>query len=315
MIPSYSAAAFVREAVDSALAQTYKNFEVIVVDDGSTDNTKELLTPYIKAGKIRYMYQRNGGLSAARNTGIKNAKGEYIALLDADDIFLPRKLEEQVAYLEAHPDCDISYCDLYHFWDEEPDALLKLAYTYYSGDEVLPNLVKVNSIAPGTMVLRKSVFDRWGLFNESFRRSEDLEFLVRILSKGARIMFLDKILLKARSRRQGNLQSFESQPEMKVTTLGIFENLYNSSSDAERKRLGLPKYLSGYRLKAAFAYLENKDKANAKKYFKAACAAHSWKRFLSNIAWVAIAMIPAGLLAAILRTYHLGHQQGLYKRV
>src|SRR6266568_3256879 len=170
IIPSYNAAPYIKEAVDSTLKQTYKKIEVIVIDDGSTDETKTVLGPYIKKGKIIYEWQENQGLASARNTGIKKSKGEYIALLDADDIFLPEKIARQAAYLSEHQECDICYCNLYHFWDESPDRLLKLNYSYFSEGEVLPNLVKKDFIAPLTMMIRRSVFERFGLFDPNFRR-------------------------------------------------------------------------------------------------------------------------------------------------
>ena len=95
VIPSYNAARYVKEAVDSALAQTYKNVEVIVVDDGSTDGTKKILAPYSESKKIRYIYEENKGLAGARNTGIKNSSGEYVAFLDADDLFCREKLRNK----------------------------------------------------------------------------------------------------------------------------------------------------------------------------------------------------------------------------
>ncbi len=90
IIPTYNRALYVTKAIDSVLAQTYKDYEIIVVDDGSTDNTKNVLEPYL--GRINYMYQENAGVSAARNTGIKSAKGQWIAFLDSDDEWLPEKL-------------------------------------------------------------------------------------------------------------------------------------------------------------------------------------------------------------------------------
>jgi glycosyltransferase involved in cell wall biosynthesis len=315
IIPSYNGAAFIKEAVDSALAQTYSNIEIIVVDDGSTDNTKAVLAPYVTTHQIHYIYQPNAGLSAARNTGIRGAKGEYIALLDSDDIFLPRKIERQIAHFAALPDCDISYCGLYSFWDGEPEKLLKIDYQFYSGEDVLPNLVKKSFIAPLTMVIKKDVFGRFGLFDENFKRSEDLEFLVRVASAGANIYFLDEILAKLRLRRTGNLQSFKSQPEVKRTIVAIFEKLYQQSTPAERDRLQLLKYLRMHRLKLAFAYLENREKAKAKLCVKEAFKGPFPLSFTGFVVAAGISVVPAGLLAWLLRRYHLKVQASLLKPV
>src|SRR5437016_1233967 len=102
VIPAYNYARFVCRAVDSVLAQTYPHLECIVVDDGSTDNTLEVLAPY--GDHIRVITQKNAGLSAARNTGVRNAGGEYVGFLDADDWWQPQKIAKQVALAEKRPE-------------------------------------------------------------------------------------------------------------------------------------------------------------------------------------------------------------------
>lgn len=289
IIPSYNAGRYVKEAVDSALAQTYKNIEIIVVDDGSTDNTKEILEPYIAARKIKYIYQANKGLAGARNIGIKNSKGEYVAFLDADDIFLPEKIEKQVSQMEANPACDMSYCDLYHFWDEEPDKLFKLDYKYYSGRDVLPNLLKRSFIAPVTVLLRRTVFDRYGLFSEEIKQfAEDWELWLRLAYGGAQICFLPEILAKLRLRREGNIQGLSRQPEMKVVALKVLEDLNARMSLEERRSYGMRRYLTKYRLKAAFAYLLTGDKPAAGK-------------FMPPVVSVLVSIVPAVILKLITR--------------
>ena len=103
LIPSYNNAHYLPQAIDSALNQTFQDFEIIIIDDGSTDNTREIVERYLKRApdKIRYIYQDNQGLARARNTGLRHARGEYVALLDADDVWLPARLEETVKILDA----------------------------------------------------------------------------------------------------------------------------------------------------------------------------------------------------------------------
>ena len=107
IIPAYNVAPYVAAAIDSVLAQTYQPIEIIVVEGNSKDGTRAVLEPYIEKKLITYLHQEGKGLSNARNIGIRQAKGEFVALLDADDIFLPEKIEKQVGYLIAHPDCDV----------------------------------------------------------------------------------------------------------------------------------------------------------------------------------------------------------------
>lgn len=304
VIPSWNTASYVREAVDSALAQTHENCEIIVVDDGSTDDTKAVLEPYSARKQITYIYQTNKGLSAARNTGIKASQGEFIALLDSDDIFLPEKIAEQVAYLSEHPSCDVSYCNLYHFWDGE-EKLLRLNYEYYSGDDVLPHLLHMNFIAPLSVVLKRSVIERFGMFDENLKRSEDLEFWLRLAHGGARFEFLPKRLAKLRMRKTANLQGLESQPKVKETMLEVLERLNVRMTPEERVRVNMRKHRKRYRLNLGLAYLMNARTAEAKPRIMSAFAEYPLGRVLGWLAWLPFAVLPAKFVQNMLaRIYY-----------
>lgn len=259
IIPAYNAGKYIGEAIDSALAQTYSNLEVIAVDDGSTDDTRGILEPYIKEQKIRYIYQANRGLAGARNTGIRAAQGEYLAFLDADDIFLPEKIERQTAYLERHPECDVCYCDLWHFFEEAPERMLKLNYNFYSGERVFPELLKKNFINPLSLTLRRSVFDRFGYFNENLRRSEDWDYWVNLAWQGARFDFLPERLAKYRIRRQSGL-SYDWSGEVlrKETAHGIFLRLKQKMSAAERNKYHIESIIFLHWLKLIYARLAHR---------------------------------------------------------
>lgn len=298
IIPAWNAERYVREAVDSALAQTYRPVEVIVVDDGSTDGTKAALEPYIQKKKIHYIHQSNKGLSGARNTGIRVSRGTFIALLDADDVFFPEKIEEQVRHLKEHLDCDVSYCDLFHFWDGEP-KLLKLRYKYYSGSEVLLHLIEGSFIAPLSVMLRRSVFERFGYFDENLRRSEDLDFWFRLAHGGAQICFLPKRLAKLRMRKVENLQGVESQPQVKITMLEVLTRLYRAMSPEERARYRMHRHLARYKRNIGLAYLLAGKKGEAKPYLQ---ESGTWGRLL----WSLAAPFPASLMQkALVRAYYL----------
>ena len=253
IIPAYNSAAYIREAIGSARTQTYQNIEIIVVDDGSTDNLKKILTPYITKGLIRYFYEGNKGLAAARNFGMRNAKGNYIAFLDADDIFLSGKIETQVKYLETHPECDVSYCDIWHFYEDSGAQNVSLRYNYYSGDEVFPNLLKKNFINPLTVVMRSSLVGRFGFFNEQFRRSEDWEYWVRLSWRGARFCFLPEKLARYRIRRTSMSYDWRSEVERKRKELEIFRWLRSEMSPQELRRFHIRKVLLIHWLKLLYA--------------------------------------------------------------
>ncbi|MFC7670076.1 glycosyltransferase family 2 protein [Hymenobacter humi] len=124
IIPCYNYGWLLAETLDSVLAQTYQQWECIIIDDGSTDTTRVVATSYqARDSRFRYVYQPNGGLSAARNHGLQAATGEYIQFLDADDLLLPQKLELQVALLASHPEYDVVYGAVRYFMHGEPGKL------------------------------------------------------------------------------------------------------------------------------------------------------------------------------------------------
>src|SRR5437588_311798 len=123
-IPTFNAAAFLAEAVYSALGQSHRQVEVLVIDDGSTDDTEEVLRPFRQ--EIRYFRQDRAGPSAARNRGILNARGRYVAFLDADDVWLPEKLELQVGVMNRQPEVVLTYSDFGRGRDAEEAAVPQL---------------------------------------------------------------------------------------------------------------------------------------------------------------------------------------------
>jgi glycosyltransferase involved in cell wall biosynthesis len=178
VIPTFNYGCFVSEAVDSVLAQTHSAIEVIVVDDGSTDDTAERLSPY--GDRIRYLRQDNQGLSGARNTGIRAARGDWIALLDADDVWHPRKLEVQMRYLAEHPEVallgsglvtDRSLC-----WSDVGE-LSRLEASLV----ILEEVVVRTRFAPSSVVARKKDLESVGLFDASLRCVEDRDLWIRFV--------------------------------------------------------------------------------------------------------------------------------------
>ena len=116
IVPTFNYDKFIGEALDSVLCQSYQNIECIVIDDGSTDATQKIVIEYqCRDPRIRYIYQDNMGVSAARNNGLRNAKGEFIQFLDADDLIDSKKIELQLSFLVAHPEVDVVYGDGFYF--------------------------------------------------------------------------------------------------------------------------------------------------------------------------------------------------------
>ncbi len=174
IIPTYNYASYVSRAIDSALNQTHPVSEVIVVDDGSTDDTRQILASY--GDRIRYIYQTNRGLSGARNTGIREARYPWVALLDSDDYWLPCKIERQVETVRQQPDLDLVYTAFRTFDKAGNEA----EHTVTPADRLWPRLRWTNLITPSTVMARRDLLREVGGFDESIRCCEDWELWVRM---------------------------------------------------------------------------------------------------------------------------------------
>ena len=177
IIPTYNRAALVTEALASVLAQTYRDFEVLVVDDGSSDATLSALAAF--EGQVRVVAKKErGGVSAARNLGAREAAGEWLAFLDSDDLWLPEKLSRQVDYLKNHPALVI--CQTGETWIRNgvrvnpPEACRKLA-----GDIFLPSLLRC-LVSPSAVMLSRGLFEDMGGFDEALPAAEDYDLWLRI---------------------------------------------------------------------------------------------------------------------------------------
>lgn len=178
VIPTYNYARYVGDAIDSVLAQTVPPLEVVVIDDGSTDDTPTVLAKY--GDRIRAIRQENQGLSAARNAGIREARGEWVAFLDSDDAFHPRKLELQLAALAAHPELKLVATGAF---SDEPPTWADIA----AAPPVVPvtaGAIAVRTLfAPSSVLAKRSCFDEVGGFDPALRSVEDREMWVRICAK------------------------------------------------------------------------------------------------------------------------------------
>ena len=201
VIPAYNCGAYLAMAVQSALDQDYPLKEIIVVDDGSTDDTPDVLAQF--GERIVVVNQPNSGVAAARNLGMQTARGELIALLDADDLWLPGKLHKQVAYLNAHPELGAVYCA----WREwPPDAQGKFTVPHISCDDIerigieesdsgwLYNKLLLDSIIhTTTLLMRREIMEQAGKFDHALRRGQDYDYWFR-MSRLAPIHKLSAVL-------------------------------------------------------------------------------------------------------------------------
>lgn len=204
IIPCYNYGSFISQTLDCLLTQSYQNWEAIIVDDGSTDETQQLISEYVKRDqRVVYIHQLNQGPSVARNTGLKNARGVYIHFLDADDLLSRDKLTAQVNYMEHNTDCDISYTDAYYFEPEKPNELFKnwlltekikrwIPQIHARGQQVLPYLVRSNIMPTDAALIRRDFLLKHNLyFDESYHSVEDWEFWLRCAYNNASFEYFD----------------------------------------------------------------------------------------------------------------------------
>jgi glycosyltransferase involved in cell wall biosynthesis len=186
IIPTYNRASYVTEAIDSVLVQTYADYEIIVVDDGSTDNTQDVLRPYLD--RIVYIYQPNAGVSAARNTGILAAKGEWIAFLDSDDIWLPQKLETHVSAVHDHP--DIVAHTVNALLEDGKTTSFSIGHIPLNQDKgtlrrpLFYQVIYSTLAMPPTIFCKKQSAIDVGLFDTTMCICEDYDFMCRLAQQG-----------------------------------------------------------------------------------------------------------------------------------
>ncbi len=204
IIPTYNRAAHLIEAIESVLAQTYRDFEILVVDDGSTDDTEAALAPYMS--RIRYFKQDNSGVSVARNRGMLAAGGEYIAFLDSDDLWYPEKLEKQIAFMRNRPEIGMCYTD--YFLSDDPNKAPQSRMNVHQADQrSLAEILSKGSInLTSTIVFHRGLLSQIGLMDSTLFAAEDYDFWWRIIHH-TRTAFLDEILVFYREHPNRSIKS------------------------------------------------------------------------------------------------------------
>ena len=178
IIPTYNGARFLAQTVESVLAQTYPNVEVLVVDDGSTDETPAVVSGY--GERVRYVRQVNSGTAAARNRGIARACGQYVALLDHDDLWLPHKLERQLPAFAGDPSIGVVFAEIEFFRTETGEVTAQ----YFPGVELGPHDLLAHRVLPiQTVVFRRSALEAVGPFDVSLRGTDDWDMGIRLAAR------------------------------------------------------------------------------------------------------------------------------------
>lgn len=199
IMPAYNSERYIAESIESVLVQTYQNWELIIVDDGSTDLTAEIVKEKADLDdRIKYFYQTNGKQGKARNTGIKNSKGELIAFLDSDDLWIPEKLEIQISFLEQHS-IDLLFSDGYLFINNtsNTNGSFQIIKGYHQGPDAIELFLDHNRIPLLSVLTYKSIINKVGGFEESeqIQNVEDYHLWLKLLIEGYSVYGLDSKLV------------------------------------------------------------------------------------------------------------------------
>jgi glycosyltransferase involved in cell wall biosynthesis len=228
IIPAYNCTDSVVETLNSAFSQTFKYYEVILINDGSPDTEKleKVIAPYFDS--IVYIRQENSGAAAARNTGIESARGEFLAFLDSDDIWLPEYLEAQIDAI-AEKSCDMIYADAFLFGNLVGKANTFMTWCPSNGRVTTESLIsgKCNVINSGTVVRRQKIIDA-GMLDEDLPRNaaEDFDLWFRLARGGAKIEYQKKVLLKYRVHENSLSGNALQRAERAVTVFKLLEAKY-----------------------------------------------------------------------------------------
>jgi glycosyltransferase involved in cell wall biosynthesis len=179
IIPNFNNSNYIAKAVQSVIDQTYSPYEIVVVDDGSTDDSREVIGSF--GNQVRYIWQENQGLGGARNTGIFAAGGDFVGLLDADDQWQPDYLERMVALMNQHPEAAVYYCQAQGMDSDGHHLPQFFGGPPIPADQMYPTLLRANFLIPSTILMRRSIVLNAGLFDQQLRSCEDWDLWLRIL--------------------------------------------------------------------------------------------------------------------------------------
>ena len=230
IIPTYNRGWILKDAIESVIAQTVNDVELIVVDDGSTDHTKKILDSYNH--RIKIIHQANKGVSAARNAGITASIGKYIAFLDSDDIWLPEKLSCQVDFFSSNPDAQI--CQTEEIWMKNGNQINpKKKHKKISGYIFEPSLA-LCLVSPSAVMIKQNLFNDTGLFDESLLSCEDYDMWLKVSQKYPVYLINKPLIIK----RGGHTDQLSAKPGLDKYRIQSLKKIIESNtlSDDQYKK-------------------------------------------------------------------------------
>ena len=223
IIPTFNRKDTLKRAIQSVVMQSYTPYEIIVIDDGSDDGTKEWLKDNYP--NVKYIYQMNSGVSSARNKGIKSARGDWIALLDSDDEWLPSKLKDQANEIELNPAAKFLHTN--EIWIRNGVRVNQMKKHKKYGGYIFEKCLDMCRISPSSVLIKKDIFDEIGMFDETLKVCEDYDLWLRFASKYP-VHFLDQPLIKKYgghsdqlSKVDDGIESYRIRSLKKIMNSGI----------------------------------------------------------------------------------------------
>ena len=232
ILPTFNRAKVLANAIESVLNQTYKNFQLYVIDDGSTDNTSEMLKNYNSHSNFHILTQENCGVSAARNYGVKNSQSAWIGFLDSDDEWLPNKLEIQVNYLNENP--LIQFLHSEEIWVRNGIRVNPKVKHLKSNNNIFERSLDFCLISPSTAMIKRDLFLECGMFDENFIVCEDYDLWLKILSREEIGFIPSNLTIKNGGHTDQLSTKFVAMDYWRIKSL---VNLYKTILDNEKKIL------------------------------------------------------------------------------
>ena len=212
VIPTYNGERFVGQAIDSILGQSYMPLEILCVDDGSIDGTRTVVQGF--GDRVQYLYQQNAGPATARNTGVRSARGEFLAFLDSDDIWVPNKLMVQVAHLRKNPEHGFCVAHIQNFWEPEL-AEEEVQFRDHPRSRPMPGYLTQ------ALLVRSDAFGRIGPFKAELKHTNDTEWFMRAKSCGVIGHLLDEVLVMRRLHKDNRSRQFADRSRSEYLDLVI----------------------------------------------------------------------------------------------
>jgi len=235
IIPTYNRGYMLKHAIESVLAQDFKNFELIVSDDGSTDNTSEIICSY--GNKIKSIHRENKGVSAARNRGIAIASGAFITFLDSDDLWLPGKLSAQIDFFNSNHEALI--CQTEEMWIRNGVRVNPMKKHKKNSGMIFEPSLLLCLVSPSAVMIRKELFDIVGLFDETLPACEDYDLWLRITCKFP-VFLIDKPLIIKQGGHEDQLSKMPCLDKYRIKSI---KKILESGQLTEKQYLAASKIL------------------------------------------------------------------------